>query len=88
MALDQQFIEAQQKVTTLSEKPSPDILLQLYSLFKQATAGDVSGKKPGMLDFVAKAKFEAWEGLKGKSKEQAMQGYIKLVEELVRNDKA
>jgi len=50
--------------------------LQMYALYKQATEGDVSGKKPGMMDFVARAKFMAWEELKGKTSEEAMQKYI------------
>ncbi|MFV1872391.1 MAG: acyl-CoA-binding protein [Oleiphilus sp.] len=54
--------------------------LQMYALYKQATEGDVSGKKPGMMDFVARAKYSAWEELKGQSKDQAMQKYINEVE--------
>lgn len=56
--------------------------LQMYALFKQATEGDVSGKKPGMMDFVARAKYTAWEELKGSSAEAAMQKYINEVEAL------
>lgn len=56
--------------------------LQMYALYKQATEGDVSGKKPGMMDFVARAKYSAWEELKGQSKEQAMKKYINEVEAL------
>ena len=54
----------------------------MYSLFKQATEGDVSGKKPGMMDFVGRAKYTAWEELKGTSAEDAMQQYIDAIEEL------
>src|SRR5690606_37927715 len=53
--------------------------LQMYALYKQATEGDVTGKKPGMMDFVGRAKYSAWEELKGQSKEQAMQKYINEV---------
>jgi len=63
-------------------QPSNELKLKMYSLFKQATEGDVSGKKPGMMDFVARAKFSAWEELKGMSSEEAMQQYIDAVEEL------
>lgn len=56
--------------------------LKLYSLFKQATEGDVSGKKPGMMDFVARAKYTAWEELKGTSSDEAMQQYIDAVKEI------
>lgn len=59
---------------------SNDQKLQMYALFKQATEGDVSGKKPGMMDFVARAKYSAWEELKGQTKDQAMQKYINEVE--------
>jgi acyl-CoA-binding protein len=63
-------------------QPSNELKLKMYSLFKQATEGDVSGKKPGMMDFVARAKFTAWEELKGMSSDEAMQTYIDAVEEL------
>ena len=67
----------------LPEKPSNDILLQLYSFYKQATDGDVSGEAPSNpFDFVAKAKYEAWATLKGKSTEEAREAYIKLVNSL------
>jgi len=56
--------------------------LQMYALYKQATEGDVSGKKPGMMDFVARAKYTAWEDQKGKTAEQAMTKYINEVEAL------
>jgi diazepam-binding inhibitor (GABA receptor modulator, acyl-CoA-binding protein) len=56
--------------------------LQMYALFKQATEGDVSGKKPGMMDFVARAKYTAWEELKGSTADAAMQKYINEVEAL------
>ena len=63
-------------------KPSNETLLNLYSLYKQATEGDVNGETPNMFDFVAKAKYEAWSSLKGKPKETAMQEYIDLVQKL------
>jgi acyl-CoA-binding protein len=63
-------------------KPSNDLKLELYALFKQASEGDVNGKKPGMTDFVGRAKWNAWEKLKGQSSEQAMQTYIDRIEEL------
>lgn len=66
----------------LPEKPSNETLLNLYSLYKQSTQGDVNGDEPAMFDFVAKAKYESWSALKGKSQEEAMQEYIKLVEKL------
>jgi diazepam-binding inhibitor (GABA receptor modulating acyl-CoA-binding protein) len=67
---------------SLPAKPSNETLLNLYSLYKQATLGDVNGEAPAMFDFVAKAKYEAWSSLKGKSREEAMQEYCRLVEKL------
>lgn len=67
----------------LSEKPSNEILLQLYAYFKQATEGDINIEAPANpFDFVAKAKFTAWEELKGKSSIDAKQAYIDLVKSL------
>lgn len=66
----------------LSEKPDNATLLKIYSLYKQATEGDVEGKRPGMLDMVGRAKFDAWDKLKGKSKDDAMQEYVDLIESL------
>lgn len=63
-------------------KPSNELKLKMYALFKQASEGDVSGKKPGMTDFVGRAKYNAWEQLQGTSSEDAMQQYIDAVEEL------
>jgi acyl-CoA-binding protein len=63
-------------------KPSNELKLELYALFKQASEGDVNGKKPGMMDLVGKAKWAAWEKLKGQTSDQAMQTYIDRIEEL------
>lgn len=83
MDLHQQFEQAVADSKELSEKPSNDTLLQLYSLYKQASEGDVNVDAPtNPFDFVAKAKYEAWESLKGKSKEAAMQEYVELVAKL------
>lgn len=64
-----------------SFQPSNELKLQFYALYKQATEGDVKGKKPGMLDVVGRAKYGAWEKHKGSSPDQAMQQYISLLEE-------
>jgi len=61
-------------------KPSNEYKLQMYSLFKQATEGDVTGKRPGMLDLVGRFKYDAWAALKGTSKEEAMKRYVAEVE--------
>jgi acyl-CoA-binding protein len=81
--LKTQFEQAQKDVTTLAERPDNQTMLQLYSLFKQATAGDVTGERPGMMDFINRAKFDSWEKLKGQSAEEAMQNYINVVKSLM-----
>lgn len=80
--LEQQFSDAQADVQKLAEKPDNETLLELYSYFKQATEGDVSGDKPGPFDFKARAKWESWADRKGMSREAAMKGYVKLVNHL------
>ena len=83
MELTTLFNEAVINSKALPEKPSNDVLLQLYSLYKQSTEGDVNADAPNNpFDFVAKAKFNAWEELKGKPKEIAMQEYVNLVTRL------
>jgi acyl-CoA-binding protein len=76
--LKQQFEEAVKFVQSGSGdfKPDNDLKLQFYALYKQASEGDVKGKKPGLTDFVGRAKYSAWEKVKGLSAEQAMQSYI------------
>ena len=83
MELKQLFEEAVADSKTLTERPSNDTLLSLYSLYKQATEGDVNTDPPANpFDFVAKAKYEAWAQLKGKAKELAMEEYIELIRKL------
>ena len=77
------FEQAQVDVKTLTERPSNDDLLTLYATFKQATAGDVSGKRPGMMDMVGRAKYDAWAKLSGQSSDEAMQAYIDKVNSLL-----
>ena len=84
MALDEDFRSAQERVKTLKTRPPNETLLELYSLFKQATEGDVQGKRPGMLDLKGRAKYDAWAGRKGLGREAAMQQYVALVERLLR----
>ncbi len=80
--LENQFKVAADQVQKLKERPDDAMLLKLYALYKQATVGDVSGKRPGFGDFVGKAKYDAWAKAKGMSKTQAMQQYVGLVEKL------
>jgi len=82
MALSDDFAAAQVRVKQLSKTPDASELLELYSLFKQGTVGDVSGERPGMLDFKGRAKYDAWASKRGGSKDAAMQSYVALVEKL------
>jgi acyl-CoA-binding protein len=83
MEVSPSFDKAVEESKSFKEKPSNDALLQLYSFFKQATVGDVNIDPPANpFDFVAKAKYEAWVSLKGKSSKDAQQEYINLVEKL------
>jgi diazepam-binding inhibitor (GABA receptor modulator, acyl-CoA-binding protein) len=83
MNIQELFQQAVARSKTLTEKPGNDILLQLYALYKQATEGDINTEPPSnMFDFVAKAKYNAWESMKGKPKESAMQEYVDLVGKL------
>jgi diazepam-binding inhibitor (GABA receptor modulating acyl-CoA-binding protein) len=63
----------------LSERPDNVTLLKLYALYKQATAGDNTEKKPGFSDMVGRAKWDAWNGLKGTARDDAMQQYVDLI---------
>jgi diazepam-binding inhibitor (GABA receptor modulator, acyl-CoA-binding protein) len=82
MALSDDFEAAQMRVKQLSRAPSNDELLELYALYKQAAAGDVSGKRPGMLDIKGRAKYDAWAAQRGKARDAAMGQYVALVEKL------
>ncbi len=77
--LQSQFETAAQAAMQLPARPDNETLLKLYALYKQGKAGDVTGKRPGMLDMVGRAKYDAWAGLKGISRDVAMQAYVDLV---------
>jgi diazepam-binding inhibitor (GABA receptor modulating acyl-CoA-binding protein) len=76
------FEAAASAVKSLAERPDDSTMLQLYALYKQGSAGDVQGDKPGFFDFVASAKYEAWEKLAGTSLEAAREQYVELVRKL------
>ena len=76
------FETAVAEVKELPEKPGNQDLLKLYALYKQATLGDIAGDRPGMMDFVGRAKYDAWAELAGTSRGDAEQSYIDKVEEL------
>ena len=78
----EEFEAASQRAQQLPTNPGNTELLQLYALYKQATDGDVTGDRPGGFDFKAIAKYDAWSGLHGTSKEAARQQYVALVSEL------
>ncbi|MBI3730694.1 MAG: acyl-CoA-binding protein [Burkholderiales bacterium] len=82
MSLQEQFTQAQADSKNLPERPDNMTLLKIYALFKQGSAGDATGDRPGMTDFVGRAKFDAWAGLKGTTQETAMQQYVDLINEL------
>jgi acyl-CoA-binding protein len=82
MSLKQDFDQASQDVTQLATRPDNDTLLALYSLYKQATEGDVQGKRPGILDIKGRKKFDAWAERSGMATERAMQEYVALVRRL------
>jgi len=76
------FEQAAVAAKSLPERPDDKTMLQLYALYKQGSAGDVQGDKPGFFDFVGAAKFEAWEKLKGTGEEDARSQYVELITKL------
>jgi acyl-CoA-binding protein len=80
--LDDAFEKAAADVQDLPERPSNDDLLSLYAYYKQATEGDVTGKRPGFTDFKGRAKYDAWADIEGMEPDQAKQQYVDLVESL------
>ena len=86
MATEDDFKQAQERVQRLSKAPGTDTLLELYALYKQGTAGDVQGKRPGMLDVKGRAKYDAWAKVNGTAKDDAQRKYVALVDRLVAAD--
>jgi diazepam-binding inhibitor (GABA receptor modulating acyl-CoA-binding protein) len=80
--LKKAFEKASQDIKSLPDQPN-EVLLKLYGLYKQATLGDVDGKRPGFLDLRGRAKYDAWSELKGQSQEQAMKSYLTYAESLI-----
>ncbi|HEX4842799.1 MAG TPA: acyl-CoA-binding protein [Limnobacter sp.] len=80
--LKARFEKAVAESKSLPERPDNQTLLKIYALFKQATEGDNTGKRPGFTDIVGRAKYDAWKGLEGTTNDQAMQSYIDLIESL------
>ena len=82
MKSEAEFRDAAERVQQLPRRPGNRDLLALYSLYKQATEGDVRGERPGILDVRGRAKHDAWAAIRGKSAEDAMAEYVALVERL------
>ncbi len=80
--LKAEFDTAAAASKTLKERPDNDTLLKLYSLYKQASDGDVQRKRPGFTDMVGRAKYDAWAAIKGTKSEDAMRKYVDLVKSL------
>ena len=80
--LKSQFEQAVKDSKALPEKPDNMTLLKLYALYKQASAGDIDGNRPGFSDMVGRAKWDAWNEAKGQSSDAAMQTYVDLIESL------
>ena len=81
-ALKQAFEKAVADSKNLPERPDNATLLKIYALYKQGTDGDVEGKRPGFTDMIGRAKWDAWNEVKGTAKEAAMQQYVDLIESL------
>ncbi|MCV2365687.1 acyl-CoA-binding protein [Paucibacter sp. DJ1R-11] len=82
MSLKDQFEAAVAASKQLPERPDNMTLLKLYALYKQGSSGDVDGSRPGFTDMVGRAKWDAWNELKGQTQDEAMQSYIDLIESL------
>lgn len=81
--IQSRFDQAVAASKSLPERPDNATLLRLYSLYKQAMEGDVTGERPGMTDFVARAKWDSWKGQAGKDSDAARQEYVSLVDSLM-----
>jgi len=80
--LQARFDAAKEDSVKLPKRPDNKTMLLMYAYFKQGSTGDVEGERPGFTDLVGRSKYDAWAGIKGTPKEEAMQKYIDLVESL------
>ena len=76
------FESAVAESKNLASRPDNQTLLKIYSLFKQATEGDVSGKRPGFTDLIGRAKYDAWAAVQGTTADGAKQAYVDLITQL------
>jgi acyl-CoA-binding protein len=82
MSLQQQFDQAVAESKNLPERPDNMTLLKIYALYKQGSSGDAAGERPGITDFVNRAKYDAWAALQGTAQDDARRQYIGLIDEL------
>ena len=82
MDIKTQYEDALVRVRELQSTPGSEAQLRLYSLYKQASAGDCGASRPGPMDFMARARWESWNGLKGMSNQEAMELYVEYVRSL------
>jgi acyl-CoA-binding protein len=82
MSLQERFDQAVADSKNLPERPDNMTLLKIYALYKQGSSGDATGERPGAMDFVNRAKYDAWAALDGTPPDDAKQQYIDLIEEL------
>jgi len=80
--LQKQFEAAAADSKNLEERPDNDTLLKIYALYKQGSAGDATGSRPGFTDMIGRAKYDAWAKVKGLAKEDAMRQYVDLINSL------
>ena len=79
MATEDEFHAAVERIKSVMVDPGNSVKLQLYALYKQATEGDVTGKRPGFTNPVGRAKYDAWVEQQGLSAEEARDEYVTLV---------
>ncbi|MBI1889173.1 MAG: acyl-CoA-binding protein [Burkholderiales bacterium] len=82
MSMQAEFEQAVADSKNLPERPDNMTLLKLYALYKQASSGDAAGERPGFSDMIGRAKWDAWDALRGTSNEDAMRQYIELIADL------
>jgi acyl-CoA-binding protein len=80
--LQKQFDDAVAESKTLTQRPDNNSLLKLYALYKQGRSGDAQGERPGVGDWIGRAKYDAWSGIAGTAKEEAMRQYVDLIDTL------
>jgi len=80
--LQKLFENAAAESKNLKERPDNETLLKIYALYKQSSAGEVEGRRPGFTDMIGRAKYDAWAGLKGLARDEAMQQYVALINSL------